>query len=234
MNRKNMIPLLLAALLTWSCNREEPTPAPDPYPTPPGIVTLLDPADNDECFKGSFKTDSTSIVTFSWSKVENAQSYQLTVKNLITQQVDSFTTKEVTCNATLPVNMPYSWSVTSVNPKGETAGTAWKFYLTRTIISHVPFPAKLIYPTQGEVIDTNGATSVEVAFSWEGADEDNDIASYTLYLDTLDASTQVAESLTIPSNTRTVEAGNIYYWKVTTTDQKQNGSESIVGSFIVM
>ncbi len=70
-----------------------------------------------------------------------------------------------------------------------------------------------------------------VALQWEASDVDNDIASYTVFLDT--ANPPVAEVGNI-SNTNldvTVTSGLVYYWKVVTTDAVGNASDSQIFQF---
>lgn len=218
---------------------DEPTPDPDP-PTPPDPpvvvmpdkVTLLAPADNSACLKGSSGSGTSATVSFSWNKAAHADSYQLEVKNLLTQKVSSFTTSNLTYNATLTVNTPYSWSVTSINSKGQTSGASWKFYLAGAASSnYAPFPAELTAPVSGTEINANGAASVQVSFAWQGSDVDNDIDSYALYLDNENATTRVIASQTETTATRTLTSGKTYFWKVVTTDKVGNKSNSAVSSF---
>ena len=216
---------------------DEPTPDPPNPPDPPVVVapdkvTLLAPADNSACLKGSSGSGTTATVSFSWNKAAHADSYQLEVKDLVTQQVRSFTTSNLTYSTTLTVNTPYSWSVTSVNSKGQTSGSAWKFYLAGTAASsYAPFPAELTAPASGTEINANGALSVQVSFAWQGSDVDNDIASYALYLDNENAATRVIASQTETTATQTLTSGKTYFWKVVTTDKVGNKSNSIISSF---
>ncbi len=221
-----------------NCNGgDEPTPDPPdpPVVVVPDKVTLLAPADNSACLKGSSGSGTTATVAFSWNKATHADSYQLDVKNLLTQKVSSFTTTSLTYNATLTVNTPYSWSVTSVNSKGKTSGAAWKFYLAGTATSnYAPFPAELTAPESGTIINANGAVSVQVSFTWQGSDVDNDIASYALYLDNENATTQVIASQTETTATQTLTSGKTYFWKVVTTDKVGNKSNSAVSNFKII
>ncbi len=216
---------------------DEPTPDPPGPPDPPVVVvpdkvTLLMPADNSACLKGSSESGTTASISFSWEKAAHADSYQLEVKNLLTQQVSSFTTTNLTYNATLTVNTPYSWSVTSVNSKGKTGSATRKFYLAGAAASsYAPFPAELTTPASGAKIDADGAASIQVSFAWQGSDVDNDIASYALYLDNENASTQVIASQTDTTATQTLASGKTYFWKVVTTDKVGNKSNSAVSHF---
>jgi hypothetical protein len=222
----------LTLLTALNCGGgDEPTPD-SPVVVAPDKVTLLTPADNSTCLKGSSESGTTASLSFSWEKAAHADSYQLDVKNLLTQQVSSFTTTNLTYNATLTINTPYSWSVTSVNSKGKTSGPSWKFYLAGAAASsYAPFPAELTAPASGTEINSDGAASVQVSFAWQGSDVDNDIDSYALYLDNENAATRVIASQTDTTATQTLTSGKTYFWKVVTTDKVGNKSNSIVSHF---
>ena len=215
----------LAILVLASCSSGKDTPAPSP-------TTLLSPTNNLTCLKSSSTSGNSTSVTFSWSKASNADSYQLEIKNLNTQTTTSYTTSSVSYTARLDVNIPYSWNVTAVNTAGKTTSDVWKFYLSGTALSnYAPFPAELTAPTSGAIINANGASTVEVTFQWIGSDPDKDIASYAVYLDNTNGSTQVIASQTAVTATQTLNSGKVYYWKVVTTDKTGNTSTSAVNSF---
>jgi hypothetical protein len=122
--------------------------------------------------------------------------------------------------------------VTSVNSKGKTGSATRKFYLAGAAASsYAPFPAELTTPASGAKIDADGAASIQVSFAWQGSDVDNDIASYALYLDNENASTQVIASQTDTTATQTLTSGKTYYWKVVTTDKVGNKSNSAISGF---
>lgn len=215
---------VMAFLFTLSCGEETPDS--------PNAVTLLSPANNSACLKGSSESGTTAMVAFSWNKATNADSYVLEIKNLQTEQTTNYITVALTHSATLSVGTHYSWSVTSVNSVGKTAGEAWKFYLSGVAASnYAPFPAELIAPVSGSTINTNGSQTVKVTLQWIGSDVDNDIESYAIYLDNTNASTQIVASQTKSSCEQTLQSGKTYYWKVVTTDKAGNKSTSIVSLF---
>ena len=221
-------------IFIWSCGGDTPTPNPPKPPVipKPDAVALSLPADNSACLKGALETGSTSILTFTWNKGNNAESYKLEIINLITKQTTTYTTSNLTFNVALVVNTPYSWQVVSVNKSGTATSLVWKFYLSGEPSSnYAPFPAELTTPASGTVIDANKATTLEVTLAWNGSDVDNDIVSYALYLDNKDASTQVVVSQTGTTAKQTLQSGKTYYWKVVTTDKANNKSTSVVSSF---
>ena len=95
--------------------------------------------------------------------------------------------------------------------------------------SHLPFPARLLNPQADEIIQlSNGNAS----FSWEGADLDNDIASYTLLLGLDENSLQEIVTNHTPSSfTTALEAETSYYWQVVTIDSEGSRSNSEIRYF---
>ena len=70
-----------------------------------------------------------------------------------------------------------------------------------------------------------------VKLEWNGLDIDNDIISYDVYFDTTNPTTTLLSNTTDNTMDVTVEAGNIYYWRVVTNDSIGNTSESEVFEF---
>ncbi|NOY47023.1 MAG: hypothetical protein GXO84_02200, partial [Chlorobi bacterium] len=128
---------------------------------------------------------------------------------------------------------PYSWYVISKSlTEIETAQSAiWKFYNAGDPVeSFAPFPADLIAPTMGA--NLNGITTVTL--EWSGSDIDNDITGYDVFIDTTSPpTTQLGSNQTETTIDATVVAGNVYYWRVITTDSQGNNSESEIFSFRV-
>ncbi|GAT63021.1 hypothetical protein [Paludibacter jiangxiensis] len=229
--RISSIGSLILGFILLSCGggSDEPTPVPVPAP---GITTLSLPANNTACLQGTSATTTTASVIFSWGTASNAVSYQLVIKNLKTQISAAYTTTKTGDTISLAINTPYAWSVSAINSTGKTTSDSWKFYLSGTASSsYAPFAADLTSPASGAVINSNGAASVSVAFSWTGSDPDNDIASYALYLDNVNASTQVVASQTVTTSTQILARAKTYYWKVITTDKMGNTSISAINSF---
>lgn len=224
---------LFAGLILMSCGGKEDEPVPVPIPVPaPGTTTLSLPVNNTACLQGTSASGTTSSVSFAWRSATNAASYQLVIKNLNTQASETYTTKDTLYTATLAINTPYSWTITATNVSGKTNSDSWKFYLSGAASSsYAPFAADLTSPASGNTIASNGAASVQVTFQWTGSDPDNDIATYSLYLDNTNATTQVISSQTTSTATQTLTSGKTYYWKVVTTDKVGNTSISTINSF---
>lgn len=200
----------------------------------PGVVTLLSPTDNSICLKGSLISSDTASVAFVWSSATYADSYQLKIENLNTHELFVYKTSELSYTVNLSSGTPFAWYVVSVNSASETTSSKWKFFLAGSgSISYAPFPATLLSPASGITINSNGANSAQVTFQWSGSDVDNDIASYSVYLDNTNATTQVVNSQTETTITKTLQSGKTYYWKVLTTDKAGNTSFSEIYSFII-
>lgn len=198
----------------------------------PGEVSLSIPTNNAACLQATSTIGALASVSFSWNPATNADSYQLVIKNLNTQTINTYTTSSTVYAANLTINMPYSWSVVANNSSGQTTSYVWKFYLSdKASSSYAPFPADLTTPVASAMIDSNGLSTVSISFQWTGNDPDNDIATYNLYCDNKDASTKVVSFLTASNFTQTLTSGGIYHWKVETIDKMGNCSISKVNSF---
>jgi len=222
------ITILITVFMLFGCGGEKDTPIPAP-----GTVSLSYPADNTACLKATGLTGNSAPITFSWSAASNSNSYRLTVTNLINQTVTNVDAgNALSSSVNLDINTPYSWKITAINATGETQSSVFKFYLSGNAqINYAPFPADLTSPSTGSVLNANGAATLQVTLQWVGTDTDNDIASYSVYLDNTNASTQVVASQIANSLVQNLSSGKTYFWKVVTTDKKGNASNSIVGSF---
>ena len=224
---------LFAGLILMGCGGKGSDPIPVATPIP-GTTVLSLPANNTACLQGTSASGTTASVSFAWRSAGNADSYQLVIKNLNTQAAATYTTKDTLYTATLAINTPYSWTITATNTSGKTTSNSWKFYLSGAASSsYAPFAADLTSPASGTTIASNGAASVQITFQWTGSDPDNDIASYSLYLDNTNATTAVVTSQTASTATRTLTSGKTYYWKVVTTDKIGNTSVSSINSFSI-
>jgi len=226
---------LFVGLILMGCGGKGSDPIPEPITVPvPGTTTLSLPVNNTACLQGTSASGTAASVSFSWRSATNAASYQLVIKNLNTQASDTYTTKDTIYTASLVINAPYSWTITATNTSGKTTSDSWKFYLSGAASSsYAPFAADLTSPASGTTIASNGTASVQVTFQWTGSDPDNDIASYSLYLDNTNAATQVILSQSASTAKQTLTSGKTYYWKVVTTDKVGNTSVSSINSFSV-
>jgi len=205
---------------------------PQPLP-PPQAATLIFPENNSTCFEGEVLSTTLSRVTFRWNESQHTDSYELLVRNLITnvESTQNPSTNEATL--TLPRGTPFEWHVISrALGTNQTATSAtWRFYNEGPgIANYAPFPAEAVYPARGAHISTTGTLSLE----WAGADADGDIASYEIFFGTApEASVSVGTTAESTLDV-TVSAGQTYYWKVITRDTGGNSSESEVFEFSVM
>jgi hypothetical protein len=76
----------------------------------------------------------------------------------------------------------------------------------------------------------------EITLRWSGADIDNDLAGYDIYLDTTNppAALVASPSVSLSSIKVVVERNTVYYWKVVSRDREGNTSDSGVYSFRVL
>ncbi|MDG1729012.1 MAG: hypothetical protein P8K68_12490 [Algibacter sp.] len=196
----------------------------------PAAANLVFPNNNTECNEGIVVSETETDVLFEWQEATNASSYVLTITNL-----NAGTSREIkTISNKVLIRIlrgtPYSWVVKSKGIGNETADSdTWKFYNAGLPEeSHPPFPADAVSPKIGSSVDEGAIT-----LQWETTDVDNDIASYTVLLDTTNQPVTEAGNSSVNSLNVTVTSGQVYYWKVITTDEIGNASHSPVFQFRV-
>jgi hypothetical protein len=210
---------------------DDPNPDPDPVIIdPPGVATLIFPNQNSECTEGSNFTSTESDITFDWDDAANTDSYQLYLKNLDTQTTTNYSSASSQLTLTVLRGTPYSWYVVSKNSGTKTTQSAtWKFYNAgEAVSSYTPFPAELIAPTMGTYL--SASTSI-VSLQWSGSDIDNDIVNYDILFGTVSSPTTNVGSTTSTNFSVDVSSGNTYYWRIITTDNQNNSSESEIFQF---
>ncbi|MEM9142351.1 MAG: hypothetical protein AAGA86_05140 [Bacteroidota bacterium] len=207
----------------------------DPPPDPPSAVSLIFPERNSECNTGESISETISRVTFRWQASENTDSYELRVTNLNTGNTQRTFVETTSAALSIAKGVPFSWQVVSRNDQvtQTTVSESWFFYNQGSQTSFVPFPAEILQPLSSSKVfmDDNG----EVALSWAGADLDNDISGYEVYLD---LEIPPASLLASPLSAQTelnvaVSEGSVYYWRVLTRDEAGNTSDSGVHDFQV-
>lgn len=228
--RTASIMLVAMCLCVWGCKKSKSSQPPD---YTPAKVALLLPANDEACYSGVIKSATESDVTFSWNTATNADSYQLTYTNLLTNEITIIQSisNTQTVVGLLP-NTPYSWYITSISNKtsATTKSDVWEFYNSGpATTSHAPFPAEIIFPGFNQTVSI--ATG-SVTLSWKGSDVDNDIKGYDVYFGNINTpplyKSNVAESsLTVDS----LAANKTYYWSITTKDSKGNSSNSAISKF---
>ena len=198
----------------------------------PGSVTLIFPDNNSECTEGSTVNDLQSAITFQWQASENADSYEVIVKNLENGDTQKTESNSNESTITLNSNTPYEWFVVTKSNDSETApeSATWKFYNAgEGVVNYAPFPAEALYPSRGGTISVN----TSVVLEWKGDDVDNDIVEFEVFFgtdaipsDTIGATAQNTMNINVAS-------GQTYYWQVKTEDAIGNTSISEIFNFKV-
>ncbi len=228
---KNIISIsLYLIIIVSSCSSEQDDTAMTSEPAP-AAAALIFPENNTECNEGTVINETETDVLFQWQEATNASSYILQITNLNDGTSRNISTLSNEFLIRVLRGTPYSWSVKSL-ASGTTQTTeseVWKFYnagLPQE--SHPPFPAEAVSPQSGASVN-EGVVNLQ----WEATDIDNDIASYTMYLDTVNPPANEIGSTSNTNTNSTVTSGEVYYWKVVTIDQNGNTSNSQIFEFSV-
>jgi hypothetical protein len=227
--------LILITIVTLSsCGGKGGDNGGSPTPANPEKATLLFPAQNSVCVTGTVLSTTQSTVTLTWQVGTNAENYDVTIKNLLT---NATTTQAVSTNkldVTLSRGTPYSWFVVSKSSKvSATAQTdTWKFYNAGVGVTYyAPFPADLTTPGYSASVT---ATAGKIDLAWAGGDADNDITAYDVYLGTTTTPALLKAAVTdMFLKQVTVTVGATYYWQVVTNDAQGNTSQSNIYQFTV-
>lgn len=209
---------ILGALI--SCANNDNITEFSTYTTSPGIALLSLPKDEHEC-EISEVIDGFALVTFRWNKSEATEHYDLTIINLVTQDIILKT--ELEGNTTIVELLrgyAYSWQITSKNSTDTvTTSEIWRFYVPNEGESNnTPFPATLLNPFAGAtIIPQEGKVTLE----WEGADSDDDDLTYSVFVDTVDGYQSIPsewENISENSIGIFVVPYTLYYWHIETSD----------------
>ena len=220
-----LIPVVL--ILAIACNSKDD----NPRPTPPKVATLLFPEKDETCTQGVIIDDNRSTITFEWEPNKGANNFTLTIRNLLTNRIETYNSTENFKEVTLARNTPYSWFIIAINTNsGETTtSNLWKFYNAgEGVVSYPPFPAELLTPKSG----STAYSTTNIQFTWDASDVDNDIVQYELFLDTVNPPTkQLVSQLTSGTFTLSPLDPNVYYWYINTIDKSGNSTPSTIGEF---
>lgn len=221
--------LIIIGVVCLGCGKDSPKP--------PEAALLSFPLQNSECTTGISLNSTTSQVEFTWRAGRFATTYDLKVTNLATTIPVTLNNIEgLSANVPLLKGVAYSWEVIARNTATEESATSaqWMFYNAGTQTFYAPFPAQIVAPVSGGTVirDINN----EISVSWTGADVDNDIQGYEVYLDIISPPLELIASPSVSLNSikASVAADEIYYWKVITKDREGNSSDSGVFSFRVL
>ncbi|PKB44847.1 hypothetical protein AX016_3073 [Cellulophaga sp. RHA19] len=223
----------IAAVILSSCGGGGDDSPAEPEVFAPTASTLSLPANDEVCLTGTTINNTQASVAFTWQGATNANGYNVVVKNLTTEQINTFTATAETTTITLTKGEPYSWYVVSTsNTTTETAESdVWKFYLAGDgIVNYAPFMAEAISPEIGETVS---ASNNKITLHWHGADVDNDIKDYEVFLATTSPPATSIGTTTDAFLESSVSSGTVYYWQVVTTDQENNSSNSQIFEFKV-
>mgnify|MGYP001334177530 CR=1 FL=1 len=223
-----MSTLLGFLLVLWSCSS---TPPP---PLNPTIPSLSFPLNEEACLEGTSINDLQSSLEFRWGNAQNTETYSLSIKNLNTNQNESFQTTGTSLSVNLLKATPYSWNVTAIGEDGSdpASSTSWKFYLSGAgVTNYAPFPSEILAPRSGtSVTPVDG----NIILNWSGSDVDGDLDYYEIYFDTTNATTLLKQIDAVTANTETtieVENNAQYKWKIIAVDANGNKSDSGVYPF---
>jgi hypothetical protein len=181
--------------------------------------------------------DSQSQIAFNWNQGQNTDNYTLVITNLSTNDTQEIPVSSPPYTATLIKAEPFAWKVVANGATGTTPAESdrWKFYLSGDAqTSYAPFPAELLSPQASSTVSANN--DGEITLSWIATDVDSDIATYTLFMDTNDASTEITQLSYQSGNMQyniEVEPNQTYRWRVVTLDQTGNTSDSGIYGFRV-
>ncbi|HMB64857.1 MAG TPA: hypothetical protein VKN36_17385 [Eudoraea sp.] len=217
--------IIMGCILLFGCKKDDPKP--------PGAAVLSFPLQSSECTTGVDLNSTTSRVEFRWLQAKNTKTYELRVTNMLLNVTQTVSTQGLSAQLPLTKGTPYSWVVVTRNSETNQSATSaqWQFYNAGAQTSYAPFPAQLVAPQSGGTAVRDINNDVELA--WTGADVDNDISGYEVYLSTFSPPVELIAS---PSANNTTVKGStlpntVYYWKIITRDSEGNSSDSGTFSF---
>jgi len=220
--------LIISLVLLAACNRNK-------GPKNPGTATLEYPLQNSECSTGEDINDTTSRIEFRWKQANDTETYQLQVINLNSSITQTINTEALSARLTLEKGALYSWSITTKNSEVNqtTESDTWRFYNAGAQTTYAPFPAEIIEPTSGSTVfkDVNN----DVLLDWSGADVDDDISEYNVYFSLTNPPEALLATLDKDNTSinTSVASNTVYFWRVVTTDEEGNSSDSGVYEFKV-
>lgn len=225
--------IYISGLFLWvltSCGGKS---NPNPETKSPAAAALVFPDQNAVCISGNVISKTQSAVAFKWNTAANTDTYDITIKNLLTGETVTQSSGSAQIALTLARNTPFSWYITSKSSKvtATAKSDTWKFYNAGDgVTSYAPFPADGISPAMSEYL-TVPATGF-IKLSWQGKDVDNDIVNYDVYFGTSATPPLIKQAYTSTSlDNITITANTIYYWKIVTRDSNNNTSVSDVFQF---
>ncbi|MBL7471355.1 fibronectin type III domain-containing protein [Robertkochia sediminum] len=221
------------AALLWACSKGGDDEGVS-IDTTPAAAQLLLPEDGAPCEPGAIIDNSFCEVDFEWKSAKNAETYTLYLTDELSRDAYSFNTTDTRMTLTLKRGTPYRWYVETSNKEhlSTPKSAVWVFYTQgKQVSNYAPFPATLVFPEMGQVVDGPSLT-----LQWEGRDVETPTAdlNYEVFLG-LDASEQprliaTKEQEAVVNN---LVQDTVYYWKVRTQDANNQFSETVLHQFRV-
>ena len=214
---------IVIAVLLCTCSK--------PSILEPDSALLTTPENSNTCVPLS-TTATQGVINFGWEEAQNTDSYEVFVRNSITQTEQKKSAELTSTTFTLDRGAPYSWWVVSSSDASavDTKSKVWSFYLEGIQEeTFLPFSAQLNNPQdEQEVMLSSG----EINLQWTGSDLDNDIAYYQVYIGTDAAQMSLVQDNQITSSySALLDVGQTYFWQIVTIDQRGNKSQSAIQSF---
>src|SRR2546428_2000681 len=103
---RNIILFILSIIVVLGCEKENSSDTPVLIPKK---AELVFPAQNEACTQGNVISSTESSINFVWKSTENAESYELNIRNLLTGSIISKSTSQTELEVSLSRNIPYSW-----------------------------------------------------------------------------------------------------------------------------
>lgn len=229
--------LLIALVLIFTRCSKQNNAAPPAAPTVkiPTVAVLTFPTLNEVCTTGTVLSATQSSITFTWNASTNTDSYDLSLKNLLTGVTTTQNTTQTQLAITVARNTPYSWYIVSKSTKTSTTAQSdvFKFYNAGLpTVTYAPFPAGNLLPTFGQSVT---ATNGTINLSWAGSVVSTDVlANYDVYFGTTNNPPIIKSAVTDSFlNNVAVTSKTTYYWKVITRDASGNTSDSGLYQFSV-
>jgi hypothetical protein len=192
---------------------------------------LTTPENSNTCVPLS-TTATQGVVNFGWEEAQNTDSYEIFVRNSVTQTEQKKSADLTSTTFTLDRGVPYSWWVVSSSEASavNTRSEVWTFYLEALQQqSFLPFSAQLNAPWDDQdIVLSSGYVNLQ----WTGSDLDDDIAYYQVYIGTDAAQMSLVQDNQITSSySALLDVGQTYFWQIITIDQRGNKSQSAIKSF---
>ena len=233
---KNILTLFTLFFISISCTKNSTNREEDEILKNPTKPKLIWPINNEPCFDGVSLNDTQSQIDFQWIPSIYTSNYSLIITNLSNNSTQEFQVTNSHHRVTLNKEEPFVWKVISYGVPGTIASESdpWKFYLAGdSVTNFAPFPSELINPQSASTVTPNN--DGEITLVWIASDVDGDLASHTVYMDTVDATTEITQ-ISAENTTQhnvVVTSNETYFWRVVTLDQSGNSSDSGTYAFRV-